>query len=227
MLSILVIGDRRDVQQELPGNLSHDKLQEIFRWQLQYTEKREAGSYSHVISCHTVDELISSVVKLVRNCHHTVDLLDIVDHGGPGLMRLGKDVLFEFKDGQLAGLEVMQALSLLVSIDGRLRLLGCNTALEDNGRGLLTRTAAVSNFSLRMYGMIDRIKQAEFRYAGFSGAADLLFSSEAAIDHPAPSLADRGTNLGRAYGSGTTQRNPISNQIAASGLAFRHVISSE
>jgi hypothetical protein len=227
MLSIVVVGDRTDAQRELPDNPSRDKLQEIFERQRQYTANHEIGSYSHVLSCSGVDSLVGSIVKIVRSCHETVDVLDIFDHARPGLVLLGKDTLFEFKELRLDGVEIMEVLSLLVSFGGSVRLLGCNTALEDDGRCLLTRAAAASDFSLRVYGTIDRIGPAEFRKPGFSGSTDLLFSSEAAIDRAAPSSEERRVNLARAYGADTAQRKPISNQIAASGRAFRHVISSE
>jgi hypothetical protein len=204
MTRILVVGDRSGVGAELPHNLTHGELQEIFKLQQGYTSRHEIGSYSHVICLDKPETLVPSIVAIVRNSRETIDVLDIADHGRPGAMRLGKSILFEFHDTLVTGIEIIKALSPLISIGGSIRLLGCNTALDDRGRGLLTRLAAVASFTFKVYGTIDRVRPVNFRDPGFLGSNNVLFSSEAAVDHFAPSAGERETNLVNAYGAGNT-----------------------
>jgi hypothetical protein len=195
MSRILIIGDRESADVALPDNASPSEFGKIYELQLRYARERRLHSYNHVIRCRDSRDLCDTVSTLARESGQMVDVLDIFDHGAPGHMRLGRDVLFQYDGESLIGGDVVKSLSSAMRQDACIRLLGCKTAKDERGRRLLTRLARTVDFSLRVYGTIERVRPVHFKDPGFLGKEDLLFGSEAATDQAAPDSDVRVTNL--------------------------------
>lgn len=195
MRRVLVVGDPSGANEVLPDNLTHGELEHIFELQTKLSRAREPGAYDEVVRADDPEGLLVAVSAVARRS--VIDVLDIADHGRPGLMRIGKHALFETDTNRtdLTGAEVLGSLAALVAEGGCIRLLGCRTAAFEDGRALLRRMARATGNRSRVYGTIGRVQLVHFHAPGFLGANNLLFSSEAAIDYPAPTDEDREHNL--------------------------------
>jgi hypothetical protein len=202
---ILIVGLRRSeppaIRIDAPhlveaDNLSAAHLRAIHDSEFQLTEAPEAShAYSGVAYGQGADDLVKTV-GLFYEQRGPIDLLDILDHGRSGVMELGEETLFRCKDKELTvGAGVPGQLLPFLAPQARLRLLGCRTALEQDGRFLLVRLAQALHWKVVVYGTIERILPGHFEDGVFSQAQDLLYSSEAAIDDCAPTVLERQQHL--------------------------------
>jgi hypothetical protein len=143
---------------------------------------------TRVVRCRTAEELVTEVAR-ARAALGPLDQLDIVDHGEPGLARLGSDVLFEVEtdEGGLKGLSTARAIAVHLSSTARVRLIHCNTAEGATGRSLLLQLARVFGENREVFGGIGSINEDDFDSAGFDPRSECpsLFSSEEAMSGPA------------------------------------------
>jgi hypothetical protein len=153
--------------------------------------------------CHSKD-LVEKLSKL----KHKIDILDIVDHGRPGSIHIGDDMLFEsdeYPDHPLKGCVSPSTVFAHLSELAHIRLLGCNTAVttvnDPAGRMLLLKLAKALGPYQVAYGTLAAVEPEHFNETGFleGQARGLLFSSLAALESEPPSHADRQFNVGRLW----------------------------
>lgn len=152
---------------------------------------------------HSLARVVREAVqKQAAPEHNLITTLDLFDHGGPGRMRMGNEMLslHHFNGGPKAEPSGQSAEDLrdYLAPDARVRLLGCNTACGEEGRQLLLDLHAWLNQNgstdRLAYGAIynvrpDRIFDAHGRFN--SDEAVYLFSSREAQARVAPSIEER------------------------------------
>jgi hypothetical protein len=196
MHKILIIGHRSNESSPNAENLSIASLRMIHERALELARAGERGSgYTSVEYCQGVQDLVKTV-RLLYQSGGPIDLLDILDHGHAGQMEIGDDTLFESDGKQLiVGADVPDQLAPSLNDRARLRLLGCNTALDLPGRMMLVRIAKAFRWKVTVFGTIERVLPGHFEDGEFSQARNLLFSSDAAVDSLAPSALARQDHL--------------------------------
>ena len=94
-------------------------------------------------TCSSRSQLLGIVREVVIVTGQRIDLLDIFDHGSEGVQKLAGEKLFSASEPPdpeaplKTGTEIAHGLRRFLTIDARVRLLGCNTALGDSGKALL------------------------------------------------------------------------------------------
>ncbi|CAN5268904.1 hypothetical protein BH11MYX1_BH11MYX1_12320 [soil metagenome] len=157
-----------------------------------------AARVPQAVRCRSPRELIEVVDAAVAR-RGLLDILDLFDHGTPGLQAMGDAVLFASDldpDSDLENVEIARPLGRYLKPFGYVRLLGCRTALESttrSGRLLLIKLARALGAHRVVFGTNDTIYQTAFDEEGFLTTQELrfLFSSLAAIDGPAPEIEAR------------------------------------
>jgi hypothetical protein len=202
MIRVLLIGQHT---QEIPPQVDGLAIdaQDVAGLDLDAVNTNLAGStgfYTHVFLCPSVNAA-KEILGSITNDGKTIDLLDLCDHGAAGGMLLGEDVAFHVDDGKLVrGREFAQWLAPRLSATGQLRLLGCNTAVEERGRLLLRLLDDVMNWDEHrvqftdriVFGTIRRIGAAHLDHdRGFVLRRESLYSSLAALDFVPPVIGIR------------------------------------
>jgi hypothetical protein len=176
------------------GNLSPVGLRQVHALQASMAAAKQS-SYAAVVSCSKVEAFVAAVQQLGQQIG-PIGLLDIVGHGAPGLQMIGDEVLFQADNSTITkGSDVPARLTPWLAPCARIRLLGCKTALGRPGRTLLAKLGLRFGADATVYGTIEAVAAEQFSNAGYSQTLDLLFSSEAAIDHEAPDAKQRTENL--------------------------------
>lgn len=154
-------------------------------------------------------EFLAAVAQL-RNRYGLLDLLDVIDHGRPGVQMIGRDVLFasdaDFCSplrGQLSACAIAGHLSPFAHV----RLLGCVVATDDDadattpaaGRLVLYKTARALGERRTVFGTLRPTNSGDFADVGYllpTLENEILFSSLAALDGDPPSHKVRRPALG-------------------------------
>jgi hypothetical protein len=151
-----------------------------------------------VARCNGPDD----VVQAVRGAAAwgSIDRLDLLDHGAEGIQSMGASILFESDASpasQLVGREIALQIAPYLSETAQVRLLGCNTAEGPAGRLLLLKLARLLGGHRTVFGMIDRVIEADFDPDGYAPVMERqrLFSSDAALEGEAPSAMQRFEHL--------------------------------
>ncbi|APR84942.1 Hypothetical protein A7982_10291 [Minicystis rosea] len=149
--------------------------------------------------CRAVRDFVNTVRKVAFEGAQPIDILDVFDHAGPGQQTLAGDVLFSHLG---TGRMIARALRPLLTVDARVRLLGCETAVGPDGRQLLQILREELGGSIVVYGTIERVeadvdKVHEFDERGFKKEREdgFLFSSTEAMQRVAPSHSTRSEEL--------------------------------
>lgn len=156
---------------------------------------------------------LPAIVEAVAQQYGRIGVLDLYDHAAPGQQHLGSDVwLSSDADPRspLHGAGLVLDLRDSLSDLAQVRLLGCRTALTQDpppgpqasgapgsGRLLLVKAARLLGGRRVVLGTIAAIEDEHFGPLGFRRELelDLLFSSLAALDGPAPTATDRVRHL--------------------------------
>jgi hypothetical protein len=146
---------------------------------------------AHLELCSTP----ASLVDLVRSVHRRaglIDLLDIIDHAGPGRQLLGDDVLFEstaVATSPLVGGKTARGLDPFLAPTAHLRLLGCSTAAatpgrETIGRLLLYKLGRALGPHRTVFGTLRPTHAPDFKPGRLSAVREreILYSSHVAVD---------------------------------------------
>lgn len=163
--------------------------------------------------CGGVEDL-KAAVKEVTEAGERIEILDIIDHAGPGRQYIGEEVLFDGGDdvcAPLHGAAVAAAISEQLTETCHVRLLGCATAAgaasaEGNafgrGRLLLFKLARELGRRRIVFGTLRPTHVLDFTASSLEPRleAEILFSSLAAIDGPAPDKERRLSNWGLIAG---------------------------
>ena len=144
--------------------------------------------YTHVAHCSTRLEFIEAVRHAATVS--PLELVDIFDHGAPGAMAIGDELLLNI-GASPPNVEAFESLHHYLAPTAQVRLLGCNTAVGSPGRKLLVKLAAELGEQRIVFGTIDRVEPYHFGPDGFTLVEELLFSSVAALDSEAPSIGAR------------------------------------
>jgi hypothetical protein len=213
MNTVLIVGLKRPetgLLKLIDGNMTPKQLH-LVRTRSASTDVTNPYRFSEY--CQGVEDLVKTV-RLIHRISGPIDLLDLVDHGAPGVIDLGDDVLFEWRGGTLTvGAATARRLTPYLAPRGCVRLLGCETARDVAGRELLVTLAKHFPDGMQLYGTIDRVVREHFKRGIFRPDDEFLYSADAAVDAVAPSLAVRVDNILRRSRpppvSVSVQRNPI------------------
>jgi Domain of unknown function (DUF4347) len=146
--------------------------------------------YTSVAACHNRDELYKAIV--VRASTSPIDTLDVFDHGANGVIAIGDDILVDFSDPErMPDVTLFEQIAGYLDPRAHIRLLGCNTAVGPAGRNLLLALSAALGAERLVFGTIERVLPEQFSEAGFLLSNELLYSSRAALDYPAPTAKMR------------------------------------
>ena len=131
--------------------------------------------------CDSPGVLVQTLRRIAVD-HGQIDTLDLFDHGGAGKLRMGNDLLFNGESN--GGFSIAEELRDLIVHGGRMRLLGCNTALGVKGRNLLVRLHNIFDGHVTVFGTIAGTTIGQFDRHGFRKKyieEFYLYSSEDAI----------------------------------------------
>lgn len=164
---------------------------------------RRGGLWEVIYPCHGPKELAA---LLVDQPDHSIERLDICDHGSSGFIMLGGRVLFQSDrdpESPLINSALVVGFRDKLTATAQVRLLGCETGgawrRRKEGRLLLLKLARLLNQDCHprsnrvVFGTIVGVQSSDFDGQGFLHTSDLtmLFSSCAALDHEAPAYDDR------------------------------------
>ena len=136
----------------------------------------------------------------------SIERLDVCDHGGPGFLMLGDAPLFHSDrdpESPLGNMELAIGMRRKLTATAQVRLLGCDTAgrwgRRREGRLLLLKLARLLNEQTEprahrlVFGTITGVQASDFDEQGllYTSALTLLFSSNSALDHDAPTYESR------------------------------------
>jgi hypothetical protein len=146
-----------------------------------------------VEQCSSPSALVKTVRGVARTNSRMIDALDLYDHGASGHLYMGDEKLF-VQDG--TGRLIARALRPLLTPDARVRLLGCETAVGDDGRALLLMLREELGRAV-IYGTLRNVYPKHFDHGGFRVRWDdtFLFSSTEAAMRPVPTHSDREAEL--------------------------------
>jgi len=170
--------------------------------------------------CNGVAELLRAIAA-VRAEHGPIDILDIVDHAGPGLQHIGDDVLFSTSEDPcqpLIGADTAKTIAESLSPTAHVRLLGCATSLAvpnfeeesettrpavlpsltSRGQLLLFKLGAALGRSRTAFGTLRPTTALDFGSGGLMPRLEneILYSSLAALDYQAPTESERLSSYG-------------------------------
>ncbi|MGN6107041.1 MAG: DUF4347 domain-containing protein [Kofleriaceae bacterium] len=156
----------------------------------------QAPWYAAVEECRGVQQLIATAGRLARNGQR-IDVLDILDHGAPGGIVIGDEILFlSTATGLTIGGDAARALAPFLAEHAHVRLLGCETARLAQGQRLLLDVANALGGRRIVFGTIDRVRGGHFHVErGFTQSEALLYSSLAALDFRAPTSTQRSDHV--------------------------------
>lgn len=128
-----------------------------------------------------------------------IDMLDLFDHSNKGVQSMGGKVLFQTDDkptSPLVGADIAIALRPYLAENAQIRMLGCLSGINPEGRLLLFKLRRVFGQHRIVIGTIDGCDANDFDENGFrlDGEVANFFDSYAAIDHEAPDKPTRLTN---------------------------------
>lgn len=152
------------------------------------------GPPPSVARCDGLDDVLQAVRGAAAR--EPIDRLDLLDHGAEGIQSMGDAILFESDASPaspLGGRDLARQLAPYLSETAQVRLLGCNTAEGPRGRLLLLKLARLLGGHRTVFGMIDRVVEADFDAEGYAPVMEhqRLFSSDAALEGEAPSAMQR------------------------------------
>jgi hypothetical protein len=152
---------------------------------LEAVAKQLRGAPPEVARCGGLHDFVRAVAS--AGAKRSIERLDILDHGAEGVQLLGNAILFHSSTcgGPLVGLELVRQIEPYLSDTAQVRLLGSHTAAGPAGRLLLLRLARALGRNRTVFGMIDRVTEADFDPDGFTPRRP-LFSSVAALEREAP-----------------------------------------
>ncbi len=144
------------------------------------------------VRCQTAAELVQVVASTLAAAER-IATLDLYDHGAPGIQNMGGQTkefrLFDFRG---TGFEIAEQLAPYLTETGNLRLLGCDTANDENGRTLLRGLRERLGGERVVWGTIRHIRCPAFNEGGFDPLyAEFLASSDQVADQVAPSWKSR------------------------------------
>lgn len=206
MNKVLIIGERPNgiTPVPFPDTLTDVEIDRIA------ATHQSGTAYSSVVRCDGADNLLQALEVIVEH-KGLIDILDILDHGAPGGILLGKEILFQCGQEDLNvspssngsgtlkllhGSKVAPKLNRFLADTAQVRLLGCDTALDESGRQLLLWLAQLIGGNRVVMGTIDRVYEKDFDpRQGFALEREILYSSMAALDGPAGDQQMRNKNL--------------------------------
>ncbi|MDQ3265883.1 MAG: hypothetical protein M3Y59_19880 [Myxococcota bacterium] len=128
---------------------------------IEHTALKVKGDSAHeVLRCQRPHQILYELA----NVGQPITLLDLHGHGGPGFMNLGDD---RFVDWRWRGMATLTPLRPYLAADAKVRLLGCHTALGEEGRELLVRSSAELG-GLLVYGTLVELLPRHFEERGLS-----------------------------------------------------------
>ena len=155
--------------------------------------------------CTAPGMLLDAVVSAVRTLNEPIGVLDLFAHGGSGRLHMGepRESLLFSADGVSAGpgQALAARLSDFLTQDAHVRLLGCETALDESGKRLLLSLQRAFGKSIVVYDALQAVRPSDFGVGGFltSREEHTLFSSteakELEDDEVAPTYDERGDEL--------------------------------
>lgn len=172
---------------------AHDEPDLDYVWSL----VRKGGRLVCLDRCSSPLELVERATSAVVEAKMFAHTLDIYDHGTDGFIQMGDDPLFQVDASgglDLASIENAQRLGDLLIPGGRIRLLGCNVGVSDEGRALLLGLrAALRDKGILVQATIARTNANHFGPGGFLPALEdlYLFSSVEAEEGRAPDFRAR------------------------------------
>jgi hypothetical protein len=173
----------------------HTPFDEIF----ERSRARQTSTF-RVLRCSSPADVFGLVQQEVRACNMPIRLLDFLDHGGAGYIRMGDPLEPPLFSHDAPDMRLAEDLSLFLMEGARVRLVGCETAVGEQGQRLLTRIAMALGKSAVVQGTIACVndkdspaRRSDFDEQGFRAAREewLLFSSTEAAHRVAPSAAER------------------------------------
>lgn len=161
--------------------------------------------------CVTPVDIVTAVHNLAIERGQHIDMLDIFGHGGPGQQHLRDGtVVFGVGNGPTyngltIGRDIAQRLRRYLSLEARVRLLGCKTALGEAGRALLLSLQEELGPDVVVFGTNEQadafpkpaqdgdLDQSEFGERGFRDIREeaWLFSSTEARSGVCPPQSER------------------------------------
>jgi hypothetical protein len=125
-----------------------------------------------------------------------IDVLDIFDHADRGVQKLSDERLFDYQE---TGFPLATKIAQLLTPDAHVRLLGCTTALGQQGKDLLIGLQRAFGRSVVVYGTLGPIRgDVDFDEGGFCAVGDeskLYSSTEARAAALPPGWAERTAEL--------------------------------
>jgi len=193
MTKLLVIGQ--------PAAADPNAIQEL-------VANKVANGRMIVARCGRPDEL-PAIVEGVSRAEGPIDTLELFDHGGPGVLKMGSATLFRSDarpDTRLEGFEIARRIAPFLTSNAQIRLVGCHTAglaaderealvLGQEGRYLLLKLALELGAHRIVSGTIQATDDDNFDRSGFIGDTAYLYSSLAALDYPPPDETRRDNSI--------------------------------
>lgn len=134
--------------------------------------------------CQAPGALYNIVLQAVRDQGSPIRTLDLYDHGRPGHLTMGDPRHEYLFDPFHIGHDIAKDLAKLLTPDAHVRLLGCETALGEQGKTMLVNLRKAFGKNIVVFGTISKIDPIEnFDEDGFlalSEEARLFSSTEAA-----------------------------------------------
>lgn len=187
------------------GDLGDALLRQVFESAVETAELRK-------IQADSPEELVKGLVQLVDRERRKIDVLDIFDHGNPGVQHFGRPiegkrpVLFRSDDQFASPLEGDPSkLHSVLSRHAIVRFLGCETGGTGNpslavsagrrGRALVLKVAHLLSEQREVLATLVPVVGPMFGPHGFldGPAREVMFTSHSAWDDDPP--ADRSANI--------------------------------
>lgn len=162
--------------------------------------KTDRAERFFVERCASPDEVVPTARRLARE--GKIDVLDLVDHGAEGRLRMGAGVLF---GAGARGRYIVSGLRPLLTPNARVRLIGCATAQGQRGQELLAMLQRELGDGIAVYGTLRWITHEQFGPHGFKKLHEehFLFSATEAASRVAPSPEERADEVVEWYRSCT------------------------
>lgn len=189
-IHLMLVGDDRP-----EGVYGGPDLGRIWR-----TARAEPEQRFFVERCASPDEVVPTARRLARE--GMIDVVDLVDHGDPGIFRMGTGVLF---DASGAGRHIARWLRPLLTPNARVRLLACRCAVGEEGQRLLLMLQRELGEGIAVHGALRQIDLGQFGPRGFKKLHEerFLFSATEAAARVAPSPEERADEVVEWYRSCT------------------------
>lgn len=170
------------------------RLSQVSDLDIEAVAAQVRGPPPTVARCNGLDDVVQAV--RTAGARRSIERLDLLDHGAEGIQSMGDSILFESDASPaspLLGREIALQIAPYLSETAQVRLLGCNTGEGPRGRLLLLKLARLLGRHRTVFGMIDRVIEADFDPDGYAPVMEhqRLFSSDAALEGEAPSAMQR------------------------------------